>query len=83
MAPEQLAGEKDRIGPAADVWALSVLLHELVFDATPFPASSLIITTEALSPSPTRSRRSSMQSMRRASESFSPSTVGRACPAIR
>ncbi|HKB05923.1 MAG TPA: serine/threonine-protein kinase [Gemmataceae bacterium] len=30
MSPEQARGEKGRIGPATDVWALGVILHELV-----------------------------------------------------
>jgi serine/threonine-protein kinase len=37
MAPEQLSGE--RVGPPADVWALGVLLHEVVSGAKPFGGS--------------------------------------------
>jgi len=39
MAPEQLVGE--RAGPAADVWALGVMLYEALADAHPFPAETL------------------------------------------
>jgi len=35
-APEQVAGEWDRVGPAADVWAVGVVLHELLTGTTPF-----------------------------------------------
>ncbi|MCO5166290.1 MAG: serine/threonine protein kinase [Planctomycetes bacterium] len=40
MAPEQYAGDRARIGPPTDVWALGVMLHEALLDAAPFPADS-------------------------------------------
>jgi eukaryotic-like serine/threonine-protein kinase len=36
MAPEQVRGEGPRIGPRTDVWALGVLLYEMISDRKPF-----------------------------------------------
>ncbi|RMG16757.1 MAG: serine/threonine-protein kinase [Planctomycetota bacterium] len=41
MAPEQLTGERQAIGPATDVWALGVLLFQALTGEHPFPADSL------------------------------------------
>src|SRR5204863_242738 len=41
MAPEQLLAEHDDTGPAADVWALGVLLWEMVAGAPPFAGSTI------------------------------------------
>ena len=43
MAPEQATGTKD-IGPAADVYALGVVLYELLVGRPPFQAASAIDT---------------------------------------
>jgi len=37
MAPEQLAGDTERLGVATDVYGLGAVLHELVFGAPPQP----------------------------------------------
>jgi serine/threonine protein kinase len=42
MAPEQIDAETDdRIGPATDVWALGVILHEMLTGTRPFRANTL------------------------------------------
>lgn len=35
MSPEQSAGQTSRIGPASDVWAIGVMLHEMVWGVRP------------------------------------------------
>jgi serine/threonine protein kinase len=47
MAPEQAAG-KGEIGPAADVWALGVLLYELLTAQRPFEGLSAWDTIDAV-----------------------------------
>lgn len=42
MAPEQTRGENDKIGPQTDIWALGVLLYEMVTKRLPFTGRSSI-----------------------------------------
>ncbi|MBL4849165.1 MAG: protein kinase [Planctomycetes bacterium] len=41
MAPEQARGEREKIGPPADVWSLGIMFHELVCGTAPFMDGSL------------------------------------------
>jgi hypothetical protein len=43
FAPEQVAGRKD-VGPAADTWALGVILYECLTGKAPFRADTLLET---------------------------------------
>jgi tetratricopeptide (TPR) repeat protein/tRNA A-37 threonylcarbamoyl transferase component Bud32 len=57
MAPEQAAGKTAQIGPSADVWALGVILYELLAGKPPFHADAAAETlVQILSddPSPPR-----------------------------
>jgi hypothetical protein len=57
MAPEQAAGRTREVGPAADVWALGVLLYRCLTGVQPFAAASALETLEKVkqaSPPPLR-----------------------------
>ncbi|MCR9198306.1 MAG: protein kinase [Planctomycetaceae bacterium] len=44
MAPEQLTGDQSRIGPTSDVYAMGVLLYELLTGELPFPGTGTLIS---------------------------------------
>ncbi len=62
MAPEQAGGRANQIGPATDIYALGVILYELLVGSPPFMTDSAIETMEKIRmeepPSPRRSRKS-------------------------
>jgi serine/threonine protein kinase len=54
MAPEQLSGRTDRIGPWTDVYALGATLYELLAGRPPFTGEPLDVLVRALREDPER-----------------------------
>ena len=58
MAPEQASGKRPLVGPATDIYALGVVLYQLVTGQLPFQADSTLELLRAVtSDEPTRPRR--------------------------
>ena len=53
MSPEQIEADPDKIGPATDIYALGVILYELLASRLPFTGSLMSILGKALRDRPT------------------------------
>jgi len=53
-APEQAAGDWEQVGPAADIWAVGVVLHELLTGTTPFTGPPGRVIADILHREPAR-----------------------------
>src|SRR5262249_52424814 len=52
MAPEQAAARGEEVGPAADVYALGVILHQLLTGTVPFKAEGWLETLRMVAETP-------------------------------
>jgi serine/threonine protein kinase len=51
MTPEQLCGEPDALGPSCDIYALGVIMYELLTSRLPYDAPGQVVRGKAAAPS--------------------------------
>jgi tRNA A-37 threonylcarbamoyl transferase component Bud32 len=54
MAPEQVRGEVDRIGPASDIYALGVMLYQFLTGELPFTGPIMMVFAQVITNEPRR-----------------------------
>ena len=52
MSPEQVQGERNKIGPATDIYSLGVMLYELMTGTLPFAGSFGVVMSQILNQKP-------------------------------
>ena len=77
MAPELVSGQRERVAPGTDVWALGVLLFELVTGQLPFAGDNLVQLSVAITSQPIPSPRTIDPSVDRGLEAICAKALAR------